>query len=72
MSWNSGEVSHLCHHLTCLSILIHLLMRPSADAALGGVIKIQASQTDAIESREVRAGDQVEIRWRNKRLAYGY
>lgn len=47
-------------------------MRPSADAALGGVIKIQASQTDAIESREVRAGDQVEIRWRNKRLAYGY
>lgn len=63
VSWNSGEVSHLCHHLTCLSILIHLLMSPSADAALGGVIKIQAKPN---RCSEVRAGDQVGTSWKNK------
>lgn len=42
VSWNLTEVGHLCRHLTFLSILIHSLMRSSSDAALEGVIKIEA------------------------------
>ena len=37
VSWNCVEAGCLCHHLTFLSILTHLLMRPS-EAALEGVI----------------------------------
>ena len=43
VSWNCVEVGYLCHHLTFLSILIHLLMRPS-EAALEGVIKNKKSK----------------------------
>lgn len=51
VSWNSVEMGHLCCHLTFLSILIHLLMRPSGDAALEGVIKNKQNKTKQIYER---------------------
>ena len=51
VSWNSAEVSHLCRHLTFLSILIRVLMRPSGDTTRVGIIKDKHSKTKQNQER---------------------